>query len=170
MIHKVPFAIAILGMVGGIFVAILFGVNEAMFKNKISEGLSRNETLQNMADPGKKIAALKNETSQNWRYYQRFHFHSTGIGAMSLALLTLLGFIGAPRRSKLLAAYLTALGGFLYPFLWLFAAMYGPEMGRHEAKEAFAFFGYMGGVFLVGSVLTLVLLLRYPLNLPASTD
>jgi len=170
MIHKIPLAIAILGMVGGILIAIMFGVNEASFKNRIRDGLSRNESIQQIADPAAKAAAIKSATSGNWRYYQRFHFHSTGIGAMSLALLTLLGFIGAPRRRKRLAAYLTSLGGFLYPFLWLFVGIYGPEMGRHQAKEAFAIFGYMGGVFLVGSVLILVLLLRYPLNLPTSTD
>ena len=170
MIHKIPFAIAIIGMVGGVFVAILFGVNESMFKSRIRDGLSRNETIQQIADPSAKAAMVKNEMSKNWRYYQRFHFHSTGIGAMSLALLCFLGFLGAPRKLKLLAAYTTSIGGFLYPFFWLFAAMYGPEMGRHAAKQTFAFFGYMGGVFLVGTLLILALLFMYPLNLPQSID
>jgi hypothetical protein len=165
MISKIPFGFAILGMVGGIFIAILFGANEDIFKNKIKDGLSRNDKIQSIADPAAKQAKIEKEMSKDWRYYQRFHFHSTGIGTMNLALLTFLAFVGAPRKMKLTAAYLTSVGGFLYPFVWLFAAMYGPEMGRHEAKEAFAFFGYMGGVFLVGTLLILALSLRYPLHL-----
>lgn len=55
------------------------------------------------------------------------------------------------------AADLMSIGGLLYPFVWLFAGIYGPEMGRTEAKEAFAIFGYMGGLFLVGAIFTLIL-------------
>jgi len=48
--------------------------------------------------------------------------------------------------------------------------MYGPEMGRHEAKETFAFFGYMGGVFLIGTLLILILSFRYPLHLRLAAE
>jgi len=40
--------------------------------------------------------------------------------------------------------------------------IYGPEMGREVAKEAFAIFGYMGGVFLLGLFLSLYMALKYP--------
>jgi hypothetical protein len=73
-------------------------------------------------------------------------------------------FIDAPAKLTALASYLISIGGFLYPFVWLFAAIYGPEMGRSEAKEAFAIFGYMGGVFLVGGLMALYLTFRYPLK------
>ena len=58
-----------------------------------------------------------------------------------------------------------SLGGLLYPYVWLFAALWGPEIGRGPAKEKFAFFGYMGGVFLLGTVLTFVLTAVYPLQI-----
>jgi len=58
---------------------------------------------------------------------------------------------------------MVAIGGTLYPFVWLFAGIYGPEMGRSEAKEAFAFFGYMGGVFLLGGIYTTILTIKYDL-------
>jgi hypothetical protein len=146
-------------MIGGVFIAILFGVNEEMFIKKIEAGLERNNKVQQISDPTEKATKIKSETEKNWRYYQRFHFHATGIGAMMLAILLFLLQLNISAKAFYPPAYLVSFGGFLYPFVWLFAGIYGPEMGRSEAKEAFALFGYMGGLFLVGGVWTLVLAL-----------
>lgn len=164
MLTRLPFMIAILGMVGGVFIAILFGVNEEMFQKRIESGLALNVKIQQIADPAEKEAKISSEAGKNWRYYQRFHFHATGIGAMMMGLLLFLGRLNAPRRPVLAASWLVAVGGFLYPFVWLFAGIFGPEMGRSEAKEAFAIFGYMGGLFLVGGLLTLILAAKYPMQ------
>lgn len=164
MLKKLPFIVTIFGMSLGVFIAILFGINEEIFKGKIQVGLEKNIKIQSIEDVAKRETTLKTEASQNWRYYQRFHFHSTGIGAMAMGTLLLLAFVVAPASLVTLASYLTAIGGFLYPFVWLFAGLYGPEMGRTEAKEAFAVFGYMGGVFLIGLLLSIYLVARYPLT------
>jgi hypothetical protein len=153
-------------MISGVFIAILFGANEDMFKNKIQAGLQKNVKIAEILDTAEREAKISGESSKFWRYYQRFHFHATGIGAMCLSLLLLLAFIPASPKLKNVCAYMIAIGGFLYPFVWLFAALYGPEMGRHEAKEAFQFFGWMGGVFLIGSILEFFLLIKYKLQLP----
>ena len=165
--QKIPYLIAIAGMIAGVFIAILFGANEEMFKNKIKAGLEQNVKIQQMAEP-ERTAKLASEQDKNWRYYQRFHFHSTGIGAMSLALLIFLSFIAAPERIRAVTAYGTAIGGMLYPFVWLFSGIYGPSMGRSEAKEAFAVFGYMGGVFLLSTLAIFILALVYPNRLTRS--
>ncbi len=164
MIRKVPFSLAILSIVGGVFIAILFAVNEEMFVQRIHAGLERNVTIQQIEDPTAKAAKISSETEKNWRYYQRFHFHATGIGAMMLGLLLFLSLLNAPRNFVMVGSYLVSVGGFLYPFVWLMAGVYGPEMGRAEAKEAFALLGYMGGLFLVGGLWTLILGLRYDLK------
>lgn len=164
MLNKIPFLLALAGMAGGVLIAIFFGLNEDLFKEKITAGLERNVQVQAIADPVEKSAKIDAETSKNWRYYLRFHFHATGIGAMMLGLLLLLGRVEAPFKLKTTAAYLTAIGGLLYPFVWLFAAIYGPEMGRTEAKEAFAIFGYAGGLFLLGILLTMGMVARYELR------
>lgn len=164
MLQKLPFSIALLTIISGVFIAILFGANEDYFKNKIATGLEQNIKINQMNDATEKAAYIKGEKDKNWRYYQRFHFHSTGIGAISLAVILFLSFIVAPLKIKVISSYLIAVGGFLYPFLWLFAAIYGPEAGRNEAKETFAIFGYMGGLFLVGLLITLILSLVYPLK------
>lgn len=164
MLDKMPFAITALGMIGGVFVAILFGVNEDFFKNKIDSGLSNNEKLMQIEDTQEREAKLEAEASKNWRYYQRYHFHATGLGAMALSVLLLSRHIKAGKKILLASRFAVSLGGLLYPFIWLFAAIYGPSMGRHEAKEAFAIFGYMGGLFLLGLILILYSLIRYPLK------
>lgn len=164
MTQRIPYVIAILTLIGGVFISILFGANEDYFKDKINEGLKKNEKVNQIQDPIEKAAVLKSEADKNWRYYQRFHFHATGIGAMIMGVLLFISFLSAPERIKAISSFAVSIGGFLYPFVWLFAAIYGPEMGREAAKETFAVFGYMGGLFLVGLVLTLYMALKYRLK------
>ena len=167
---KIPFLIVLLQIFFGVSIAIFFGVNEHFFKDRINAELKSHPKMMTLTkDPSlageqKMNAFLKKESSKNWRYYQRFHFHSTGIAAMSLGLLLLLHFLIVPGVQKLVAAYLVSVGGFLYPFLWLFAAIYGPSLGRGVAKEQFVIFGYMGGVFMLGVLFTIYLTAKYPLQ------
>ncbi len=157
MKYKFPYLLSVLGMIGGVFISILFGANEDLFKNRILKGLEDNVKIQSIEDAALKSEKIKTEQEKNWRYYQRYHFHATGISALSLAMLLLLGFVQLSSKEFLLTSYMISIGGFLYPFVWLFAGLYGPEMGRSEAKEAFAVFGYMGGIFLIGIIYGLYL-------------
>lgn len=166
MIQKIPYALTIIGMIGGVFIAIIFGINEDYIKDQISSGLQENTKIMSIMDTAQKESTLKTEKDKNWRYYQRYHFHSTAIGAMSLGGLILLAFSMAPLILVRASSYMISVGGFFYPFVWLFAGIYGPSMGRSEAKEAFALFGYMGGVVLVGFILLLFIVSKYPLKFP----
>lgn len=162
MLERVPFLIAILGLCGGVLIAIFFGVNEDYFKGTIDRALQSNPSIAAITDATQRKSTIKKEAEKNWRYYQRYHFHATGIGAMSLGLLIVLAMLVGARRARLLAAYFISIGGALYPFVWLFAAIYGPSIGRHAAKERFAIFGYMGGLFLVGALLCATLVVVLP--------
>ena len=84
---------------------------------------------------------------------------------MSLAVLLLLSFISAPQNIRYVASGMVSVGGFLYPFVWLFAGIYGPEIGRNVAKEKFAVLGYMGGVFIIGLIMVSILLVKFPLKI-----
>lgn len=156
-IYKLPIVITIFSVLGGVSIAILFGVNEDFIKSKIAADLEKNIEIQAIGEPLEKSAKLKEEADKNWRYYQRYHFHSNGIAAMTFGLLILLLFIKLSKIEYLISSYLLALGGFFYPFVWLFSGIYGPSMGRSNAKEAFAILGYMGGVYLLGVVYTMYL-------------
>jgi len=162
MLNKIPFALALLTMFGGVFIAILFGANEELFKKKIETQLMSNPAYSSLQDPAEQKKQMAQEADKNWRYYQRFHFHATGIGAMSLAVLTFLTLLTPASKLRAAACWFVSVGGFLYPFVWLFAAMWGPEIGRGAAKEKFAVFGYMGGLFLLGIILALLHFLVSP--------
>ena len=41
------------------------------------------------------------------------------------------------------------------------AGIYGPELGRSIAKEKFAIFGYMGGIYLIGIIMILFLFIKF---------
>ena len=43
MTTRIPYLIAILALIGGVFISILFGYNEDYFQNNIKEGLAKNE-------------------------------------------------------------------------------------------------------------------------------
>lgn len=163
---KLPILLTLFAIIGGVFISILFGANEELFKKRIQDGLSKNVKIQAIADASEKEAKLKSEAEKNWRYYQRYHFHANGIASLTLTVIILLAFVEAKKTHLLAASYLVSVGGFLYPFVWLLAALYGPEMGRSEAKETFAIFGYMGGVYLIGILDSFYLAITRPWKAP----
>ena len=78
---------------GGVKISILFGAIEEMFHKRIEAGLALNTQLKQIVDPLEKEAKLGSEAEKNWCYYQRFHFHATGIVAMMMGLLLFLNFL-----------------------------------------------------------------------------
>ena len=166
MIKKIPILLSIIAIIGGVFISIIFGANESFLQDRITQGLEKNIKIQSISDENKKNEKIKSEHEKAWRYYQRYHFHANGIASMTLGLVILLSFIKASKKKILIASYMISIGGFLYPFVCLFAALYGPEMGRNEAKEAFAIFGYMGGIYLLGVIYTLFLAISKPWRAP----
>lgn len=150
---KFPIIIALFGIILGISIAILFGINEGIFKDKISQDIEQSQKYQSITDTVKKVEYKKKEEAKNWRYYQRFHFHATAINSMSIGLILLLILVNISTSLQIKLSYLIAISGLLYPFVWLFAGIYGPIIGRSAAKDKFAFFAYMGGVYLVGVIL-----------------
>ena len=47
---RLPYIIALLGMILGVSISILFGVNESIFKDKISKDLENNPKIMKIAD------------------------------------------------------------------------------------------------------------------------
>ncbi|MCB1200441.1 MAG: hypothetical protein KDK41_07330 [Leptospiraceae bacterium] len=162
---KIPFILALLTMIGGVTIAIAFGVNEDSFKRVIRSGLLQNQPTMRNPDPETREKQIESEAEKIWRYYQRYHFHSTGIGAMALSALLFLQFMVSSGRLRDVSSWFISVGGFLYPMVWLFAAIYAPELGREAAKERFMFFGFMGGVFLVGLILAVYAYIKTPIEI-----
>ena len=137
---KVGLALVMVGLLFGVGMGIVFGINEETFKDFIAQGISANPDVHD-AKSSDKI----------WRYAQRAHFHATGIAAFSLGLIFLAIVSTLKHTYKKISAIFLGLGS-LYPLSWFSMFFLAPSMGReaahaHILTEFFAFTG-VGGILL----------------------
>lgn len=117
--------LAMLTLIFGIGMGVLFGANEDAVKDYIKTGVSQN-------------AALHDDDSESkiWRYAQRAHFHATGVGAFAMGMILLTGVSNMSRSFKTATSVLIGIGSF-YALAWLSMFLLSPSMGRDGAHEAF---------------------------------
>jgi hypothetical protein len=123
---KIGLALALLTILIGLTLGALFGLNEDLFQNYIQAGIAANP--QFFPDAAKEQEII-------WRWVQRAHFHAGGIGAFSLALITLTALTGMSYRRKQITAALIGLSIF-YPLTWYALYVYAPHIGRTAAHHA----------------------------------
>ena len=137
---KVGLALVIVGLLFGVGMGIMFGVNEDGFKDYIAQGIAANPTVHDAKSPDK-----------IWRYAQRAHFHASGIAAFLLGLIGLAMISRLKPMIKKLASICLGLGSF-YPLSWFSMFFLAPSIGRdaahsHMLTEFFAYVG-VGGILL----------------------
>ncbi|HSF08172.1 MAG TPA: hypothetical protein VLA60_02095 [Nitrospirales bacterium] len=137
---KIGLALVLLGLLFGVGMGIVFGVNEDVFKDYIAQGITANPGVHDSKSADK-----------IWRYAQRAHFHATGIAAFSLALVILVMFSTLKPTYKKASAILLGLSSF-YPLSWYTMFWLAPSIGRgpahgHILTEFFAYTG-VGGLLL----------------------
>ncbi|MEE9613362.1 MAG: hypothetical protein V3W31_00220 [Thermodesulfobacteriota bacterium] len=108
----------------GIALAIAFGVAEDAIKTLVRDGVAANPDLHDEKSPDK-----------IWRWWQRAHFHATGIGAFTLALIAITALSDLSAKMKRAASLFFGVGSF-YPLAWFFMALLGPSMGRSAAHHS----------------------------------
>jgi hypothetical protein len=137
---KIGLALVLLGLLFGVGMGIVFGVNEDVFKDYIAQGITANPNVHDSKSPDK-----------IWRYAQRAHFHATGIAAFSLGMVILVMFSTLKTNYKKGSAILLGLSSF-YPLSWYTMFWLAPSIGRgpahaHILTEFFAYTG-VGGLLL----------------------
>lgn len=137
---KIGLALVLLGLLFGVGMGIVFGVNEDLFKDYIAQGITANPDVHDTKSPDK-----------IWRYAQRAHFHATGIAAFSLGLVILVMFSTLKPTYKKASAILLGLSSF-YPLSWYTMFWLSPSIGRgpahaHILTESFVYIG-VGGLLL----------------------
>ena len=139
---KIGLALILAGLLFGVGMGIIFGVNEDVFKNYISQGIAANPDVHDAKSPDK-----------IWRYAQRAHFHATGIAAFALSLVILVIFSTLNPTYKKVSAILLGLSSF-YALSWYTMFWLAPSIGRGPAHAHMLteFFAYTGvGGFLLGT-------------------
>ena len=120
---KVGLGLVLLGLIFGVVMGILFGIQEDAFKHYIAEGIAANPTVHDDKSQGK-----------IWRYAQRAHFHATGIAAFSLGLIILVMFSDLKTKLKKTASIFLGFSSF-YPLSWFTMFWLAPSIGRGPAHE-----------------------------------
>ncbi len=146
---KLGLAIVLVGLLFGVGMGIVFGVNEDLFKDYIAQGIAANPDVHDTKSPDK-----------IWRYAQRAHFHATGIAALSLGLVILVMFSTLKPTYKKASAILLGLSSF-YPLSWYTMFWLAPSIGRgpahaHNLTQSFVYTGVggllLGAFFLFGNI------------------
>jgi hypothetical protein len=145
--------LVLLGLAFGVGMGIVFGINEDVFKDNITQGIAANPEVHDAKSAGK-----------IWRYAQRAHFHATGIAGFSLGLLILIMASELKPGYKKVSSVFLGLGS-LYPLSWMGMFVLAPSIGRgpahdHFLTEIFAYTG-VGRLVLGGSILCANLFLGF---------
>ncbi|MEE8574440.1 MAG: hypothetical protein V3T30_03415 [Thermodesulfobacteriota bacterium] len=109
----------------GISMGIVFGLFEDDIKAIVNAGVDAYP-LMHTSDP--------NAKAKIFRWWQRAHFHGTGIGAFTMALISVVAISNLKPKMKTAASMLIGMGG-LYAVSWLVMAIKAPAIGRGAAHH-----------------------------------
>ena len=121
---RLGLVLSMLTLLFGIGMGVVFGVNEDGVQDYIKDGIAAHAQLHD-----------QQSQSKIWRYAQRAHFHATGVGAFTLAMILLVGATPMTRRFKAAVSTLIGVGSF-YSLAWLSMFLLAPSLGRGAAHDA----------------------------------
>lgn len=99
---------------------------------------------------------------KSWKYFQRAHFHASGIGTTAVVLIILLSLCALEAQVLFWTSLALGLGSLGYSLYWLIAGFLTPILGSsEEAKEALGLLAIpSAGLCILGVVATMVLCYR----------
>ena len=124
---------AVLTLLFGFGLGIVFGLNEDMIKSRLKASAAEvRESVYHGND-----AAIKTVLEKSWGYMQRAHLHASGLGAMAVGLILLVSLLGtSPGLTRAISLGLGA-GGLGYSAFWLWVGFRAPALGgTGAAKES----------------------------------
>lgn len=149
-------ALAVLTILFGQGMGIVFGLNEDVIKSRLKASASAVRDTVYKGDD----AAIKAVLDKSWVYMQRAHLHAGGMGTTALALIVLVGLLDASRRWTMAVGLGLGAGGFGYSVFWMWTGFRAPALGSTGlAKESLKWLAMpSSGAFVVATITVLVLL------------
>lgn len=149
--------LAILTIIYGQGMGIVFGLNEDIIKNRLKASAAE---VRDSAYKGND-AAIKAVLDKSWNYMQRAHLHAGGMGTTALSLIVLLCLLGTSRRTTAAVGVALGAGGFGYSVFWMWAGFRAPALGSTSAaKESLKWLAMpSSGAFVLATVAVLILLI-----------
>lgn len=151
-------ALAVLTLLFGFALGIVFGLNEDAVKSRFSASAA---AVQQTVYGGDSLAA-KPVLEKSWNYAQRAHLHAGSLGASAIALTVAVLLIGTGPALTRLLSLAFGIGGLGYSVFWLLAGFRAPGLGSTgAAKESLAWLAIpSSGIFVAATGVALLLSLR----------
>lgn len=157
--------IAFLAIVFGTGLGMAFGIYEDQIKGYFLSEVKAHPAIHEQTPTN-----IKKQVKDSWRYTQRAHFHSQGLGALGVGIILVIAFSWVSASIRRWLSLAVGIGAFLYPFCWLIAGLRIASMGKHAAKASVDWLAYISiPLFFGGMMLTLLILLLgwlFPKKLP----
>jgi len=149
--------LAVLTILFGQGMGIVFGLNEAAIKNHLKTSSAEvRDTVYKGDDAASKVVQDK-----AWTYMLRAHLHAGAMGGTAVGLIILLGLLGT--SSRVAAVISVALGGgsLGYSVFWMWAGFRAPALGgTAAAKESLRWLAMpSAGGFVLATVMVIFLLI-----------
>ena len=131
-LRTAPFGLmlAVFTILFGQGLGIVFGLNEDALKSRLKASAAEVRDTVYKGDE----AAIKAVLDKSWVYMQRAHLHAGGMGTTALALIVLVGLLGASRRWMMAVGLGLGAGGFGYSVFWMWAGFRAPAPPRSAAR------------------------------------
>lgn len=154
---SVGLLLAILTILFGQGMGIVFGLNEDIIKSRLNADAAEvlGTTYQN-----DKVAS-KAVVDKSWNYMQRAHLHAGGMGTTAVAMISVLCLVGAARMVTTLISLALGAGGLGYSVFWMWAGFRAPSLGSTgAAKESLKWLAMpSSGGFVLATIAVLIMIL-----------
>jgi len=151
-------ALAVVTLLFGFALGIVFGLNEDAIKSRLSASAAAVEATVYHGDPSAATPVLE----KSWSYAQRAHLHAGGLGTTAIALIVALLLVGTASGPTRVLSMALGIGGLGYSLFWLWAAFRAPGLGSTgAAKESLAWLAMpSSGIFVLATAAVAMLTLR----------
>jgi hypothetical protein len=124
-------SLAVFTVLFGFALGGLFGLNEALVKDRLAASAAAVTQTVYHGDP----AGAEPVVAKSWEYMQRAHLHGGAMGTAAISLIVVLLLIGAsPRATRWLGIALGA-GSLGYAVFWIWAGLRAPGLGSTGAAK-----------------------------------
>lgn len=153
---SVGLTLAILTLLFGQGMGIVFGLNEDLIKARLKADATE---VQETIYQGDSVAS-KAVVDKSWRYMQRAHLHAGGMGTTAVALILVICLVGASRMITALVSLLLGAGGLGYSIFWMWAGFRAPSLGSTgAAKESLKWLAMpSSGAFVLATIAVVVVM------------
>ena len=151
--------LAVLTILFGQGMGIVFGLNEDMIKSRLKADAAEVQGTIYQDDK----AASKAVVDKSWTYMKRAHLHAGGMGTTAIALIIVLCLVGASGKVTTLISLALGAGGLGYSIFWMWAGFRAPGLGSTgAAKESLKWLAMpSSGGFVLATIAVLIVVIAW---------